>query len=67
MRPNTKFYKNVVMTKRWERIENTHYLVSIPVSNYIRKLENQCGMPKEEDYVAKRRWYNRLAAWWLDD
>lgn len=60
MRPNKKHYKNFRYEKRWERIDDTHVLVSVQVSKYIRRLEKQCGIPKEEEYVAKRRLYNKF-------
>lgn len=47
MKPKGKNYKNVIITHRWEKIEDSHHLVTIAVSNYIRKLEEDNQELKE--------------------
>lgn len=44
-KPKGNSYTDVDIPLRWERIEDSHYLVPIPVSEYIRALENQTRTP----------------------
>ena len=48
MKPEGKFYKDMNFRKRWERIDDRHYLIPIKVSRYIRKLEKEIEKLKEK-------------------
>lgn len=63
MRPKGKYYqKNKRFEKRWERIEGSSYLVTIPVSKYIRKLEKELGK-KSIETTYKEPIYNKIYFW----
>lgn len=54
MKPEGKEYeKEVIVPHVWERIGDEHYLVSKPVSDYIRGLEEVIKSYEEDKYPAK--------------